>query len=348
MRRVTQLLLAGVLLVGCGGTELDNATTTVPATTTAPTTTEAPATTVAPTTTAAPTTTEGGLTPAEKAWIGTQIEEERRQGAEDGGLLDQIFDGPGLTEWEFGCVLRGLLDRWGLDDLRSVRAGYAPNPYSDMAEDYPRSFVEAIDACADLRKLIRGGVDSRIPIDVVDCWFGEVSDELVVEMTVITAEYELDPGSDGSELMQFTQQQFLPRLMKCAEELLSPEEFSELFTTTVAPATTVAPTTTAAPTTTVYESVGERNARKSAESYLEYSAFSRSGLIEQLVYEGFTTAEAEYGVDAQDADWNAQAALSAESYLEYSAFSRSGLIEQLEYEGFTTSQAEYGVDAAGY
>ena len=69
-------------------------------------------------------------------------------------------------------------------------------------------------------------------------------------------------------------------------------------TTTAAPTTTVAPTTTAAPTTTVYESVGERNARKSAESYLGYSAFSRSGLIDQLEYEGFTTSQAEYGVDA--------------------------------------------------
>jgi hypothetical protein len=37
-------------------------------------------------------------------------------------------------------------------------------------------------------------------------------------------------------------------------------------------------------------------AAKSAASYLKYSAFSRSGLIEQLEYEGFTTAQAEYGV----------------------------------------------------
>jgi hypothetical protein len=35
----------------------------------------------------------------------------------------------------------------------------------------------------------------------------------------------------------------------------------------------------------------------SAESYLEYTAFSRSGLIDQLEYEGFTTAQATYGVD---------------------------------------------------
>jgi len=102
-----------------------------------------------------------------------------------------------------------------------------------------------------------------------------------------------------------------------------------------------------APTTTVSESAGERNARESAASYLEYSAFSRSGLVEQLEYEGFTTAQAEYGTDAQNADWNEQAALSAASYLEYSAFSRSGLVEQLKYEGFTTAQAEYGATAVG-
>ena len=35
----------------------------------------------------------------------------------------------------------------------------------------------------------------------------------------------------------------------------------------------------------------------SAEQYLEYSAFSRSGLIDQLKFEGFTTEQATYGVD---------------------------------------------------
>jgi hypothetical protein len=108
------------------------------------------------------------------------------------------------------------------------------------------------------------------------------------------------------------------------------------------------PTTTAAPVTTVPESVGERNAREKAASYLEYTAFSRSGLIEQLEFSGFTTTQAEYGTNAVGADWNAQAALKAASYLEYSAFSRSGLIEQLEFSGFTRTQAEYGVGAVGY
>jgi len=107
------------------------------------------------------------------------------------------------------------------------------------------------------------------------------------------------------------------------------------------------PTTTKASSGTVNESVADGNARESAASYLEYSSFSRSGLIAQLEYEGFTNAQAEYGVDAQGADWNAQAVLSAASYLEYSSFSRSELIAQLEYDGFTNTQAEYGVTAVG-
>ena len=85
-----------------------------------------------------------------------------------------------------------------------------------------------------------------------------------------------------------------------------------------------------------------------ADSYLSYSAFSRSGLVDQLLYEGFTSSEAEYGVASTNADWNVQAAKKAKSYLEYSSFSRQGLIDQLKYEGFSQSQAEYGVSQNGY
>ena len=41
----------------------------------------------------------------------------------------------------------------------------------------------------------------------------------------------------------------------------------------------------------------EENAIRSAESYLSFAAFSRSGLIDQLLYEGFTQSQATYGVD---------------------------------------------------
>lgn len=113
-------------------------------------------------------------------------------------------------------------------------------------------------------------------------------------------------------------------------------------------------TTTSQTTTPAVEeqsdkaTIGEKNALSKALSYLRYSAFSYSGLVEQLEYEGYTRQEAVYGVDNCGANWNEQAALKAQSYLDYSAFSREGLIEQLEYEGFTREQAEYGVQAVGY
>lgn len=92
---------------------------------------------------------------------------------------------------------------------------------------------------------------------------------------------------------------------------------------------------------------GQKNALRSAKSYLSFSAFSRTGLIEQLEYEGYTTEEATFAVDNCGADWMEQALLSAKNYLHFAAFSYSGLIEQLEFEGFTTEEATYGVDNCG-
>ncbi|MGO1562725.1 MAG: Ltp family lipoprotein [Actinomycetaceae bacterium] len=95
-------------------------------------------------------------------------------------------------------------------------------------------------------------------------------------------------------------------------------------------------------------SIGQQNAVGSAESYLSFSSFSRQGLIDQLLYEGFSTEDATYAVDSLSVDWNEQAASTAESYLSFSSFSRQGLIDQLLYEGFSQSQAEYGAAAVGY
>ena len=92
---------------------------------------------------------------------------------------------------------------------------------------------------------------------------------------------------------------------------------------------------------------GELNALQSALSYLDFSAFSYEGLIDQLEYEGFTNAEATYAADHCGADWNEQALKSAKNYLDFSAFSYDGLIDQLEYEEFTTEQATYGADNCG-
>ncbi len=94
--------------------------------------------------------------------------------------------------------------------------------------------------------------------------------------------------------------------------------------------------------------MGQRNALRKAESYLDMMAFSREGLIKQLEFEGFATEDAVFAVDRIGADWNEQAAKKAESYLDMMAFSRDGLIDQLEFEGFTYEEAVYGVAANGY
>lgn len=84
-----------------------------------------------------------------------------------------------------------------------------------------------------------------------------------------------------------------------------------------------------------------------AISYLNYTAFSYQGLIEQLQFEGFTYEQAKYGADNCGADWYEQAIKKAISYLNYTSFSYDGLVEQLEYEGFTHEQAIYGADNCG-
>ena len=91
---------------------------------------------------------------------------------------------------------------------------------------------------------------------------------------------------------------------------------------------------------------GQRNALSSAQSYLRSSAFSKSGLVDQLKYEDYSNTEARWAVAHVRVSWKAQAVNSARSYLRSSSFSRQGLVEQLEYEGFTSSQAAYGVRKA--
>ncbi len=101
------------------------------------------------------------------------------------------------------------------------------------------------------------------------------------------------------------------------------------------------------------ETAGQANARQSAVDYLNSGSFSRAGLIEQLssaAGEGFSVADATYGVDAGNTDWTAQACLSAKDYLSSGSFSHAGLVEQLSSsagEGFTPAQAESGVTCAG-
>lgn len=90
------------------------------------------------------------------------------------------------------------------------------------------------------------------------------------------------------------------------------------------------------------------NVVNTAKNYLSFMAFSRKGLIDQLVYEGYSQESAEYAVDNIGADWNQQCAKVAKNYLDYMSFSRDGLYQQLAYEGFTDEQIQYGLSQVGY
>jgi hypothetical protein len=114
----------------------------------------------------------------------------------------------------------------------------------------------------------------------------------------------------------------------------------------------IASRTAIAPPTTIDSGFtpAQDNAIAKAESYLDYSAFSKQGLILQLEYDKFTTADATFAVahieSTGGVDWREQAVRKAKSYMDYSAFSLDGLIRQLEYDKFTLSEAQYGARTA--
>ena len=100
-------------------------------------------------------------------------------------------------------------------------------------------------------------------------------------------------------------------------------------------------------TPTPIETVSQDNAVRSAQNYLNIMPFSRSGLIEQLISEGYSNQDATYAVDKISPDWSKEAAKSAQNYLNIMPFSRSGLLTQLEYDGFSTESAIFAVNQLG-
>lgn len=97
----------------------------------------------------------------------------------------------------------------------------------------------------------------------------------------------------------------------------------------------------------------QKNAVRSAKSYLSLQGFSRLGLIEQLSSrygDGYNVSDATVAVDSLSVDWNAQAVRSAKSYLRLMGFSCNGLINQLSSDAgdkYTERQAAYGAQQAG-
>lgn len=83
---------------------------------------------------------------------------------------------------------------------------------------------------------------------------------------------------------------------------------------------------------------------RTAYDYLDYSAFSKTGLYDQLIFEEYPAEAAQFAIDNVETDWNANALQAAKDYLDYSAFSNQGLYDQLLFEGYTAEQAQFAID----
>jgi hypothetical protein len=94
---------------------------------------------------------------------------------------------------------------------------------------------------------------------------------------------------------------------------------------------------------------GQKNALKSAQSYLDMSGFSKAGLIQQLsssAGDGFSKADATFAANHVGADWNKEAVESAQRYLDLQSFSKAALIQLLSSSAgdqYTPAQAGYAV-----
>jgi hypothetical protein len=89
---------------------------------------------------------------------------------------------------------------------------------------------------------------------------------------------------------------------------------------TAAATAKAAPTAPAGPTLTNQQ----QNAVRSAREYLNFAAFSRQGLIDQLssAYgSGYSVNDATIAVDSLKVDWNAEDVQSVKSYLKLTCFS---------------------------
>lgn len=91
------------------------------------------------------------------------------------------------------------------------------------------------------------------------------------------------------------------------------------------------------------ETAGQKDALRKADKLLSASAYSRTGLIEQLELEQVSNEDATYAVDAVGVDWRDQAAKKAKEYMDDGSPSRDELKEQLTSDGFTEDEVEYGV-----
>ena len=245
--------------------------------------------------------------------------------------------------------------------------------FSFSAQFYENFYVDTLQSESDIISELQPHFKKDI---ITDLWFAEnKAKAFYFEMykinspSDITIKYacQSDKGLLYFNVFEFSDRDYaekqladFTRSIKGNVDFIMPAKSKK--TTTIAATTkkpetitteaTTTKTTTTKPETTVPEQtttaeIGNYMAYKAAKKYLSIMPFSRSGLIKQLEYEGYSHADAQQAVDDCDVTWSEQAAKKAKEYLEIMPFSRSGLIKQLQYEGYSEDEAIYGTDTTG-
>lgn len=84
-----------------------------------------------------------------------------------------------------------------------------------------------------------------------------------------------------------------------------------------------------------------------AANHMSLFAYSRSGLIYQLISDGYTETEAVNAADTCGANWYTNAVAAAGSHLSTMFYSRASMVSQLQYDGFSSDESAYGADNCG-
>ena len=95
------------------------------------------------------------------------------------------------------------------------------------------------------------------------------------------------------------------------------------------------------------ETENQKLARQNARNYHDSSWLSRVAMIDLIVADGFSIADAIHGVDSLRLDWSEEAVGMADMAIAADWFSRQGLVDHLVFQGFTENEASYAADAIG-
>ena len=218
------------------------------------------------------------------------------------------------------------------------------------------------------RHKVLTGLGAFVLVGAIGSAFGGAADNVKTSDQALVTQPTMPPISSGQAAANSAAAGHLP-VADGVDDGTATDDSTESEPTTAAPTTKApappkpkpqpqpkpTPTPTPKPTPPAQPELttGQEQAIGAAKDYLDTSAFSRAGLIEQLssAYgSGFSKADATFAVDHLDVNWKEQAVLSAKEYLQTMHFSRAGLIQQLSSaygSKFTRAEATYAAPQVG-